>query len=166
VIRSFRIHLQETLAERCASNPRYSLRAFARYLSIDHSTLSQLLRGTRCFSASTIKALGTRLGLEGAVIDAFIERERQYPSNHSATEIETQQAILELVTLESFRADVGWMARVLGTTADAVNVAVTQLLAMGVLKMEDHNRWIITRENLHGKSRGAVADLGKRTGKS
>ena len=166
VIRSFRIHLQEILAERCASNPRYSLRAFARDLATDHSTLSQLLRGARRFSASNIKKFGARLGMKRPAIEAFIEQERRYPSNHSVAEIETQRAILELVTLDSFKADVGWIARVLGTSADTVNVTIAQLLAMGALRMEDKNRWTLSKENPNGKSRRAVANSGERAGKS
>jgi len=47
---SFRLRLQAELARRCAGNPRYSLRAFARRLGVDHSTLSQLLRGRRALT--------------------------------------------------------------------------------------------------------------------
>src|ERR1051325_6297823 len=92
---SFRMHLQGVLAQYCARNPRYSLRAFARRLGMNHSTLSQLLRGKRPFSASTIKAIGKRLGLTNPAIEAFITHERQFPSNHSAREIELQHRILE-----------------------------------------------------------------------
>jgi plasmid maintenance system antidote protein VapI len=165
MIRSFRMHLQQTLGERCARNPRYSLRAFARQLAIDHSTLSQLLRGTRAISASTIVRIGTRLGMDRHVIETFVEQERQYPSQHSAKEIEMQRALLELVTLEIFRPDVGWIARVLGTTADAVNIALAQLLAMGALQMNDRNQWLVTKENPDGKRRRAMADSGERTRK-
>src|SRR5215217_8006129 len=72
----FRQVLQEELAQRCARNPRYSLRAFARYLTLDHSTLSQLLRGRRRFTARTIERVGKRLSLSPVMITQFVERER------------------------------------------------------------------------------------------
>src|SRR5215207_181415 len=69
--------LQEELALRCARNPRYSLRAFARYLALDHSTLSQLLRGRRRFTSRTIERIGKRLSLTPDMITQFVERERE-----------------------------------------------------------------------------------------
>ncbi|MGZ8853044.1 MAG: helix-turn-helix domain-containing protein, partial [Thermoanaerobaculia bacterium] len=44
-----------------ANNPRYSLRAFARSLQIDHSTLSQIVRGRRRVTTRAIRSLGVRL---------------------------------------------------------------------------------------------------------
>ncbi|HLN29547.1 MAG TPA: hypothetical protein VK395_17495 [Gemmataceae bacterium] len=44
---TFRLYLQAELGRRCAGNAQYSLRAFAKFLAIDHATLSQLLRGKR-----------------------------------------------------------------------------------------------------------------------
>ena len=74
--RRFRQMLQEELAKRCARNPRYSLRAFARYLALDHSTLSQLLRGRRRFTARTVERIGKRLALSPEVITQFVDLER------------------------------------------------------------------------------------------
>src|SRR5215467_13355636 len=73
----FRIYLQSELARRCLSNPQYSLRSFALQLGINHSTLSQLLRGKRAMTPRMIETLGERLKLRAEEIDAFIEREDQ-----------------------------------------------------------------------------------------
>jgi transcriptional regulator with XRE-family HTH domain len=151
------MYLQGVLAENCARNPRYSMRAFARRLGINHSTLSQLLRGKRQFSARTIKTLGGRLALPDEAIARFVAHEQQFPSNHSGREIEVQHQILELITLESFKPDVAWISRVLSITADAVHVALAQLLAMGLVRMESANRWVIIKE-AYGKSGGSVAN--------
>jgi transcriptional regulator with XRE-family HTH domain len=85
--RRFRQFLQEELASRCVRNPRYSLRAFARYLRLDHSTLSQLLRGRRRFTARTVERIGTRLSLAPAVITQFVELERTPPESWAAREL-------------------------------------------------------------------------------
>jgi hypothetical protein len=60
---NFRLLLQAELGRRCAGNTHYSLRAFAKFLALDHATLSQLLRGKRRLTARTIVKLGTRLSL-------------------------------------------------------------------------------------------------------
>ena len=161
VNRSFRMHLQAVLAQHCARNPRYSLRALARHLGMNHSTLSQLLRGKRQLSTRTIRVLGQRLGLGEPAIEAFVAQERRFPANHSGGEIEVQHRILELATLENFKADVGWIARVLGITTDAVNVGLAQLLAMGLMCMEDKNRWVV-KEQEYGQAGRTMADPRKR----
>ena len=55
-------------------NPHYSLRAFAKYLAIDHATISQVV-GARPLTARTILRLGTRLGLERCAIDRYVAHE-------------------------------------------------------------------------------------------
>lgn len=60
---SFREVLQEELIRRRARNPRYSLRAFARALALDHSSLSQLLRGRRRVTTRAIRRIGAILRL-------------------------------------------------------------------------------------------------------
>jgi len=73
----FRLYLRSELARRLSSNPQYSLRSFALQLGINHSTLSQLLRGKRALTPRMIKTLGARLGLRPEEIEAFVARERQ-----------------------------------------------------------------------------------------
>ena len=43
----FRLLLQKSLGERIQRNPKYSLRAFANSLEMNHGTLLQILNGTR-----------------------------------------------------------------------------------------------------------------------
>jgi hypothetical protein len=161
VNRSFRFHLQGILAERCKTNSRYSLRSLARQLAINHSTLSQMLRGKRPFSERTIRAFGKRLGLAPLLIESFVDHERRFPSNHSAAEIETQHRILEIAVQPGFKPDVSWIARVLDLSTDAIHVALTQLLAMGLLRMEKRDQWTVAKESAHGRTRSSVADSDK-----
>ncbi len=62
---SFRLFLQSELARRCARNSQYSLRAFAVHVNVDHSTLSQWLRGRRPMTRRSIETLGETLGIPG-----------------------------------------------------------------------------------------------------
>jgi transcriptional regulator with XRE-family HTH domain len=177
--RRFRQFLQEELAKRCARNPRYSLRAFARFLRLDHSTLSQLLRGRRRFTARTIEHVGARLSLAPAVITQFIELERTPPESWAARELRQlsrdaalslaewhHHAILELTRLASFKPDVRWIARVLDVPVDDVNVAITRLARLGLLDMQSRTRWVDKAGNaearIDGLSVGAINALAGR----
>src|SRR5690349_8940699 len=128
----FRQFVQSEIARRCAKNPRYSLRACARALAMDPATLSQLVRGKRRFTARTIRRVGTALGLDPAAVEDYVRREEkplrsldQLEKDLAALVDEWQhRAILELTSLEEFHADSRWIARVLGTTPDQVNVAL------------------------------------------
>ena len=60
---TFRAVLQAEFERRQSTNPRYSLRSFARDLALDHSTLSQFLRGRRRLTGRIVRALGRRLRL-------------------------------------------------------------------------------------------------------
>lgn len=53
------------------ANARYSLRAFAADVCVDHSTLSQFLRDRRPLTERTIRLFGKRLKLSETVVDAF-----------------------------------------------------------------------------------------------
>lgn len=147
----FRLFLQQELARRCARNPQYSLRAFANFLAIDHSTLSQLLRGRRAFTQATIQRLAARLGLDDAARAHCLPLPATPPSTAPQLTRETARlladwhhhAILELTHLDAFRPDSRWIARVLGISVDEVNIAVQRLLRLGLLRMEP-GAWIDT----------------------
>jgi uncharacterized protein (TIGR02147 family) len=156
---SFRQVLQAELARRCSNNPQYSLRAFAKYLGLDHSTLSQLLRGKRRLTARAIRKFATRLGLTADETANHVAREDQVPADSSDEEVERQvrqlafdtasliadwhhYAILELVHVKDFRPDSRWVARVLDIPVDEVNVALQRLLRLGLLEMAAPDRWV------------------------
>jgi uncharacterized protein (TIGR02147 family) len=153
---SFRHFLQSELATRCARNPQYSLRAFAKFLEMDNSTLSQLLRGKRAMTEQNIRRCGMRLGLDEESVAEFV-RGASRDSNHEDTALgEVRRlasdtaslvadwehyAILELVRLRDFRPDSRWVARVLGLSVDEVNVALQRLLRLGLLTMDAPDVW-------------------------
>jgi uncharacterized protein (TIGR02147 family) len=153
---SFRQFLQEELARRCARNRQYSLRAFAKFLGIDHSTLSQLIRGKRRLTERNVRRYGMRLGLDEESIAAFVRRESREGNLEDAVLGEVRRlasdtaslvadwehyAILELIRLREFRPDSRWVARVLGLSVDEVNVALQRLLRLNLLTMDSPDRW-------------------------
>ena len=151
---TFRTRLARELARRCTDNPHYSLRAFALDLDVDHSTLSQILRGKRPASQATIERLCKRLSLSTADIEAFVAAEAAAVPDLAQSRAEElahdvaaaisdgcHYAILELVRLDSFRPDSRWIARVLGIEIDEVNVALQRLLRLRLLEMSEPGRW-------------------------
>jgi uncharacterized protein (TIGR02147 family) len=170
----FRLYLRAELGRRCAKNPQYSLRAFAKFLAIDHATLSQLLSGKRPLSARTILRLGTRLGLDRAAIDRYAAEEYRFSqiAADKGTLSEMRQladdaarvisdwyhyAILELTRLHDFKPDSRWIARVLGITTDEVNLAVTRLVRLRLLFMADRHHWI----DQSGDTTASLADFNR-----
>ena len=158
---SFRLRLQSELAVRCATNKQYSLRSFAQHLGVDHSTLSQFLRGKRKLTEAAIQKLGSALKLDPGEMESFQAHQRRWPvadaSVHEATRLTRDAvemiadwyhyAILELTRLESFQADSSWVARVLGISTDEVNIALVRLCHLGLLAMEG-DRWVDRSEGL------------------
>jgi uncharacterized protein (TIGR02147 family) len=156
---TFRLYLQAELARRCSTNSQYSLRSFALQLQVDHSTLSQILRGKRLMSDRMIRKLGERLALDCPTIDAFIMREKldAPPTRSSQGEIKQlahdtvslisniyHYSILELIRLPEFKPDSRWIARVLNLRVDEVNLALARLLRLGLLEMVEAEKWVDT----------------------
>jgi len=133
---SFRVYLQSEFTTRRARNPRYSLRAFAKGLNVDHSSLSQWMRGARPISARTIDALGRRLKLNSKQVRLFIEHRGAASPD---------LAILDLIRRADFKPDSRWIAGELRLDTDAVNVAIQRLLRLELLRMPSPHQWIDMR---------------------
>lgn len=68
----YRQKLEAELALRKRKNPRYSLRAFAAFLSVDVSYLSRLRAGRLILSVDLAASFAKRLGLSGKERADFI----------------------------------------------------------------------------------------------
>lgn len=66
-IKSF---LRKELRRRREKNPRYSLRAFAKFLGVSDSFLSQVMRGKYLLSRPKLRQVGARLNVDAE----FLER--------------------------------------------------------------------------------------------
>ena len=126
--------LKTEFVQRRGRNPHYSLRAFARDLGTDHSSLSQILRSRRRLSPQTIRRFGGRLRLPPQVItEACVQQ--------------NAQAILLLVRAPLFRTHSRWIATRTGIPLDAVNTALHWLLSDGKLRMKSANSWTPTQNS-------------------
>lgn len=109
-----------------------------------------------------IEKFGRRLNLSQAEIEAFVAHAELMKAGKSdmarmahqltldAVRLLSDtihQSILELVQLEYFRPDVRWIARVLNTEPDEVNIALSRLLRLGLLEMATPDRWLDKSES-------------------
>ena len=148
----FRFRLQRGWEERRRNNPRYSLRAFAGFLGADHSTVSQILRGTRRATASQIRSWGRKLGMSREEAAVFIVAEHLPDDETAARErhlrhwsAESMQIIAdrthwEIVRLSrtaGFHLDCRSLADQISVSVDAVNLALSRLLRLGLIRMDE-----------------------------
>ena len=126
---TFREVIASELRRRQERNRRYSLRRFAAQLGVHHATISRLLRGTRPVPERTVRAVGSRIGLSAAQLDALVLAE------HEA-------AVLLAIRQPAFRPASRWLATVSGLPIDSVNIAIQSLLRTGRLRMVARDRWV------------------------
>ena len=156
----FRQYLQRELVRRCQANPKYSLRSFAKFLGMESSRLSKILRGERPIQEKLLIQLGHRLGLSSAEIQGFClraiakktaietppteDRHRYLQLSLDAFEsIEDWRhyAVLEMMKLPGFKPDYKWVARMLEVTITETRVYVERLQRVGLLEVRTDGSW-------------------------
>ncbi|MBT3982532.1 MAG: TIGR02147 family protein [Bacteriovoracaceae bacterium] len=150
-----RIYLQQELLRRCRINPNYSLRAFARSAGINHSTLSQIIRGKRPLTEKSILKLCKGLNFGPEETSGYIEGFRETTGkdvnqkNYHQLTIDAFQvisdwyhwAILELIKVQEFQASSKWISKVLGISINEVNVAIERLKRLEILEVDENGKW-------------------------
>jgi hypothetical protein len=154
---SFRERLSREFETRRERNARYSLRAFAAFLGADHSTLSQIFRGTRPIPESRIRSWSRKLGLEKEEIAVYLAAEKMPDAATSARHerlrhwtadamgVVTERVhwqILQLSRTPGFRADCRWIAGRTGASVDQVNLALATLLRLRLLETTPAGEWM------------------------
>ena len=146
--REFRLFLQQELSRRCKKNPYFSLRAFARTLDVEVSSLSKILNGKRSLSKNMLHRISSQLGLPPDRVSYYegkLQLRKQSKKKIEFTQLTLDTftvisdwyhyAILELVTVESFKSNRAWIAKTLGITVSEVNFAVERLQRLGMLSI-------------------------------
>jgi hypothetical protein len=144
----FRERLNSEFAARKLANERYSVRAFAAFLELDHSTLSKVMSGTRRATPRQVRTMGSKLGMSGEEITVHIAAghvpdpattRRQEMLRHWTAEgiaIVSDRLHWKIVRLSrsvGFRADCRWIARQVAGSVDEVNLALTRLLRLELI---------------------------------
>ena len=152
----FRSRLEKEFAERRDKNSRYSLRAFAAFLGADHSTLSQILRGSRPVPVARIRVWGKKLEMSTEEITVYIAAEhapdpadagRGEQMRHWTAEAMhivsngTHFDIVRLSRMPDFRTDSRWIAHQIGASVDEVNLAVSRLMRLRLIEAGEASKW-------------------------
>lgn len=151
--------LKESLSLRQRSNPSYSLRAFARDLGLDSSTLSQIINGKRSIPAKSSRELALKLNLGVKESTLFVES-----INRSLTSIDDikispldqrfmldesyhkviaeweHYALLDLFDLSDFESSKSYIMRKLDLTETRTEVVINNLLTCGLLIRDEEGK--------------------------
>lgn len=162
---TLRTYLQDELVRRCKTNPRYSLRSFAKHLQINPSLLSKILRGHVGVSRKRFEKFCDRMGLSPTERAQFAKAEAQKQTlkkqdtlfrelKNTSSQLRDMAdrfqviaewyhyAILELSRLDDFQPDERWIAKTLGITYPEAFEARERLERLGMLKVNDDGKWM------------------------
>ncbi|MGE0525511.1 MAG: TIGR02147 family protein [Bdellovibrionales bacterium] len=154
--------LKQTFEERCRKNPSYSLRAFARSLDMDSSTLSAIMRGKRPITVKTARKIleglhitnpheAQTLMLQTVTGEEFSDQELAYKelAIESAEAISAWQhfAILALLELDGFKGYEREISTRLNISAGMVDECLHRLERLGIV-MKSGRRWELTGRNM------------------
>lgn len=171
----YRTILRQELVARCRSNPRYSLRAFARDLDISPSRLSEILSGKHGLSRSRAEVIGKRLGMNNDEAQCFRDlvlsqhprskilreaaRERlasiQQPPAYLELSLDAFRligdwyhlAIIELFHIKDFNVSASSIARALGINTDEARDALERLVRIGLISRDGSKFRVNSRDN-------------------
>ena len=154
-VRDFRHLLQDELTQRCSRNPKYSLRSFAKFLTVSPAALSDILNGKRPITYKMKERIGLQLGLTLADLENYRAKPH---GNTRLNQIKNapditfrpvtidvfsiisepyHYALLELIKTKKFKWDAKWIARRLGLTVSEVKIAIERLERVGLLERDD-----------------------------
>ncbi|MCB0349370.1 MAG: TIGR02147 family protein, partial [Bdellovibrionales bacterium] len=138
------------LKKRKERNPNFSLRAFARWLGISPSQLSQMLTGKRPITLATMKKISHRLDLspiehktlmtsmlaDKNFIDTDVQQKKLLLAEDKFRLISDWYhfAILSLTRIKGAESDPRWIARRLGISVEEANQALVRLVRMGIVQ--------------------------------
>lgn len=142
--------LASELKKRKDRNPNFSLRAFARWLGISPSQLSQMLTGKRPITLATMKKISSRLDLSPLehkeLMSSLIADKDYLDSEKDRKKLLLKEdkfrlisdwyhfAILSLTRIKDAQSDPRWIARRLGINVEEANQALLRLERMGIIQ--------------------------------
>lgn len=173
-LEQIRVALQREFIERCRKNSSYSLRAFAKYLEIDQSFLSKLLKGQRAITPEFAESVAPKLGLRPAQVkDLFSKGTASMPGFLSLTDDEFELlsewyhfAIIELSKTNDFDHDPSAIAARLGIHIEEVRSALQRLDRLGFIKLQENGDFKVLAPNTawgNSKSTSALRKNFQRT---
>lgn len=140
--------LRDEFTLRCNSNPRYSIRSFARFLDVSHSSISLFMAGKRSFSKETAKKIATKLNLSPVETQILMKKNDPFLSSQASSneevdiDLETFSmisdwvhfAILSLLEIKDSKFDSTWLAKRLNIEKAQAQVAMERLIKLNLVK--------------------------------
>lgn len=168
----YRDYLRDELERRMATNPRYSLRAFASHLKLTPQMMSFVLNKKKNISAELATQISERLNLDPSQSNVFLAlveavktaraRQRKASAKNSATKSYKNldassfkvisdwhhYAILELTQTAGFKSDNAWIAKRLDLRPFEVEQAIGRLVDLELLERKENGDLIRTELNM------------------
>lgn len=147
----FRHFLQGEFERRTVTNCNYSLRAYARDLSIHPSCLSVILRGKRPLTNKLVNRFVNALDLSPSEVTKFRQSD---DSEYQMLEIDhfsllsdwKHDAILELIKCSNFVPTVQYVAKTLEISSSEAQIAIERLERLNLISTKG-KRWETIHEN-------------------
>ena len=154
----FQKRLEDELCKKQRTNPKYSMRAFAKYLELDSSELSAVLKNKRGLTAEKAQKVCDKLNLSPAEKNEFmISIRNRKPSLNKMSKITPSAykelmenemnyrviaewehyALLSLLKVENFQHDIKWIAKKLDISTLRVQNVLTNLEAVGLINRDE-----------------------------
>ena len=154
-------------------NPRYSLRAFARDLSLAPSSLSEIFSGRKGVSLRRGETIMRKLNVSKQDQEPILEElragqnranEKRASAGKRSNENRAQKvpnrlqllnelvshwayfAVLETLHLKDFQPDEDWIAKRLNMPVEQVRIIVRRLLDLNLLEVTPEGRWMDRNE--------------------
>lgn len=142
--------LKKEFTRRKAKNAAYTLRSFAKFLDVDHSQLSKILREERSAGKVFIEKVGKRLGLSHEEISLLHKRKAiskkldYYTITDQIFESIANykyDVLVELIKTSDFKGDYKWIAKKIGSSAEDVDHYVRVLTSLKLLEITAEGEW-------------------------
>lgn len=152
--------LRQELTQRRSKNPAFSLRSFARVLSVQPGRLSEILARKRPLTSKQLVKFADKLGVEHRQVARFLEaspsRVSKLRSPYSAFVDVSEKHfdivsdpvhfhILSALELERCDGTVKCLGKILGRDIGIIRSSLERLASIGLVKLGEKDRWELPR---------------------
>ena len=161
---NYRRYLKVALAEKCAQNPAYSLRAFARQAGVSPSHLSRVISGMKTLSSQMALKIASALDLQAQELEHFldlvslevadqhtkkllVDRILSRTKSTDARTLDMERfhlladwyclTLYELTQAKGFQSDPAWIARKLRVSLAEAKVAIDRLEQLELISVSE-----------------------------
>jgi uncharacterized protein (TIGR02147 family) len=154
-------HMKRTFAERCRKNSSYSLRAFARSLGMDSSSVSAILKGKRPLTIKSARKIVEGLNItnpveaQALIMNTFTPAENETLSDYTEIAMESAEAIsswqhfaiLAVLELKDFKGQERQIAERLNIPFGIASECLGRLEKLGLIEKKK-DLWKLTGKNM------------------